>query len=410
MRKSLMMSTALVISASANASVGFSTDWDSLIASRGSYVVQTALPAPSTESWFGSATAMWHDDATGTQWAVVGAPEEDSLAGAVYVFSLAPGAEWHLETRLVAPDGAPADEFGYAVAIDGNTIAIGAPDHVADFFDGAVYMFVRDPMTSTWTQQGEALSATAGEFGYSMALRGDALAVGDPECDCVHTYTRSASTWSPETNISAPADLSFSAFGLSLAMTDNTLLVGAPFDTAVLVNQGSAVLYSRSRDGWDQQQILRPEIDTSASQYFGYAVAVSDDAIVIGAPAQTAYRGAVHTFVYDTATSEWQEQSLLRDTTGATKPLFGTSAAMANGLLAIGAPSSDGNGSAAIYRSHDGAWTLDSVLKGDDGSSFGYSIAAAGGQVLVGAPTSGDVRQGAAYVFISDRIFADGIE
>lgn len=407
--KTVAALSMLAMMGTASAAQGLATDWESLVASRGPYVVQASLPPPLVESWFGDATALWHDDATGTQWAVVGARAESGFSGAVYVFDLTAGAsEWHFDARLTASDGSPSDDFGYSVAIEGDTIVVGAPGHIADWFTGAAYVFVRDPMTSTWVQQGAPLAATTNEFGWSLVLHGDALAVGDPACNCVQTYTRSASTWSPETTLSAPAELLSPGFGMSLAMTDDHLLVGATLDSAIAANQGSAVLYARSRDGWDQQQILRPEIDTSAMQMFGFAVAMSDDAIVVGAPMQRDQDGAAHTFAYDTATSRWIEQSLLRDTTGATKAFFGQSLALSDGVLAIGAPSADP--SAAIYRLHSGAWTLDSVFSGDAGSGFGLSVAVAGAQILVGAPTSGDAMQGAAYVFISDRISADGVE
>jgi hypothetical protein len=399
----------LAVIGTASASQHLTTDWESLIASRGPYVMQAALPPPAVESRFGNATALWHDDATGTQWAVIGAPGENIFSGAVYLFSLASGAtDWHLDARLTAPDGAPLDEFGFAVAIDGDTIAIAAPVHVADFFDGAVYIFVRDPITGMWSQQGNALESTADEFGFSLALRGDMLAVGDPECNCVQTYTRSASTWNAVTKLSAPAELLGANFGIAVAKTYDHLLVGAALDNAIAANQGSAVLYARSHSDWDLQQILRPEIDTSAMQMFGFSVALSDNAIVVGAPMQKDQAGAAHTFTYDTAAARWTEQSLLRDTTGVTKPFFAQSLALSNDVLAIGAPGADP--SAAVYRLHSGAWTLDSVLTGDRGSGFGLSVATANGQILVGAPPSGDSMQGAAYVFISDRIFADGVE
>ena len=380
-----------------------------LIASTGPYVLQASLPPPSVASWFGSATALWHDPTTGTQWAVVGAPAESFFSGAVYVFSLAPGAmDWHLDARLTAADGTPLDEFGFAVAIDGDTIAVGAPVHVADFFNGAAYVFVRDPLTSMWVQQGDALSETADEFGFSLALRNDVLAVGDPQCNCVQTYTRSASVWTPDAKLTAPAELLGSNFGVSVAMTDDHLLVGSALDSAVTANQGSAVLYARDREGWDQQQILRPEIDTSPMQMFGYAVALSDDAIVVGAPMQKDQAGAAHTFAYDAVAARWIEQSLLRDTTGTPKAVFGQSLALSNDVLAIGAPGA--NPSAAIYHLHGGAWALDSVLTGDISSGFGLAVGVAGGQIIVGAPISGASLKGAAYVFINDRIFADGVE
>ena len=379
------------------------------ITTTGSFVLDATLPPPAGPASFGQATAMWNDAATGTNFAVVGAPSENASTGAAYVFRRAPGdTNWSEEARLTASDGAPADEFGFSVAIDGDTVVVGAPTHIADFFTGAAYVFVRDPATGAWTQQGDALMATSDAFGWSVALRGDTLAVGDTQCECVQTYVRSAGMWTSATKLAEPAELSVSGFGFSLAMTDDYLLVGAPLDNAVAPNQGAAVLYAKSRDGWDTQQFLRPEIDTSAMQMFGFSVALSDAAIVVGAPMRNAQNGDVHTFGFDAATARWTEQSLLSDTTGALKPFFGGAIALSGDLLAIGAPGVDS--SAAIYRLHGTAWTLESILTGDRGAGFGISVAAAGNEVLVGAPASGDDMRGAAYVFISDRIFADGIE
>lgn len=371
------------------------------ISSTGPYVLDSALPPPSGNAWFGWSNAMWHDDVSGTQFAVVGAPAENAFGGAAYVFSRTAGdSNWHQEARLTAADGSPLDEFGYAVAIDGDTVAIGAPLHVGDFFVGAAYMFVRDEAAGTWTQQGDEIAATDIAFGTAVALRGDMLAVADSASNVVFTYARSSSTWSPFERLFAPADFSGEGFGSSLAMTDTHLLIGAAHDDAVATGQGSAALYSRSREGWDLQQVLRPEIDTSAHQWFGYAVALSDEAIVVGAPTQNPKSGTAHTFVYDDASAKWIEQSLLRNTGG-------TSVALSAGLLAIGGSGID---TATVYHNEGGAWVRDSVLSGESASLFGSSVAVAGGEVVVGAPASGDTQQGAANVFVNDRIFADGFD
>ncbi len=401
----------MALGLSANASASFAhTDWtafsEGLVASSGPYVMETALPAPTVQAWFGASVAMWRDDVSGTYWAVVGAPAEDNFAGAAYVFSLDAGAtSWQQQARLTASDASDGSEFGHAVSIDHGTVAVGAPLREADLFVGAAYVFARDEATGHWVQQGDAITETAIEFGFAVAVAGDNLAVSDPAVNTVFTYGRTGSSWSKFVAIPAPLEMLGPNFGVSLAMDESRLLVGAPTDNSVAINQGSAALYALSRDGWDEQQILRPEIDTSAGQLFGQALAMSGGTIVIGAPREHSDAGAVHVFGSDT--SSWSERYIVAYPGSAALAFFGSTVGVTDTGLAIGTM---GDGVAYLYGLKSGAWTLDSKAHADPGDCFGNAVAAAGDKFLVGANCTGAKSEGAAYVFTNDRIFADGLD
>jgi hypothetical protein len=376
------------------------------ISSTGPYVLQTQLIAPASDGLFGESVAMWHDFATGYTWAVVGAPLDNAYAGAAYVYSAAPGdSSWHEEAQLIADDAITNDEFGYSVAIDGDTVVVGAPFHEADFFVGAAYVFVRDPASGAWNQQGDTLMRGDTDFGIAVAVSGDEVAIGEPDRGRVHLYSRSSDTWTFDTLLS-PADLPLlSGFGSALAMdSEGRLLVGAPNDSNIAVSQGSAHLFAPSRSGWDRQGVLRPA-GKDSFQLFGLSVALSDQFAVVGAPWENGTAGEAHVFAYDVASSTWSEQAQLQSPHAMHGGLFASSVAVDGYTIAAGEP---GSNSVYVFTGPDSTWVLDSTLDGDDGTLFGSTIAMDAGMIAVGAPVAPGSSDGAVYVFLSDRIFADG--
>ena len=237
------------------------TDWAALVNTKGPYVLQAHLAAPAAAGKFGGSTAIWHDDAANMDWAVVGAPLEDSYSGAVYVFTHASGeSDWHQEARLVPDDATMNSAFGYSVAIDHNVVVVGAPAHEADLFVGAVYVFARDPMLGVWLQMGSGITARETGFGTAVAIKGDLLAASALQGDTVRTFALGGGSWSPFAAITAPSEMVAPSFGGSIAMNQTQLLIGAPGDSKIAANQGSAALYSLNRDGWDLIQIFRTDV------------------------------------------------------------------------------------------------------------------------------------------------------
>ena len=350
---------------------------------------------------------MWHDDITGTEWTVVGAPTDNSFAGAAYIFSRSPGdTAWHQEANLVADDAVVNDEFGHAVAIDHDTVVVSAPFHEADFFVGAAYVFVRDAATGTWSKQGDTLMRGTGNFGMSVAIAGDELGVGEPDWERVHLYSRTAGVWSLDTVITPTGVSSSSAFGSAIAFDGSQLIVGAPEDSTVAAIQGSALVYASSRGGWDLKGVLRPASETNTFELFGTSVALAGDTAVVGAPWQDDAKGAAHVFIYDDAASTWGESQVLESSDATDSAGFGSSVAAAGDTIAVGSP---GNDRAYVFGEKSGSWIQISELNGDSKTFFGGSIADDGQAVIVGAPVI-DSGTGRAYVFINDRIFADGFD
>ena len=133
------------------------------------YSQQAAL-AGATGAYFGYSIAI--DGST----AVVGAFTDDGGLGAAYVY-VRSGSAWSLQQELTAADGAAGDQFGYAVAVSGDTILVGAPNNASA--RGSVYAF--DRAGTSWSQAQEVTAADGASgdaFGGSLALSGSTAAVG----------------------------------------------------------------------------------------------------------------------------------------------------------------------------------------------------------------------------------------
>lgn len=214
--------------------------------------------------------------------------------GAAYVFTCSDGV-WDQQTELTASDGADWDDFGAAVAIDGNAILVGAPRPTSGDVvgHGVAYLFAGSG--SIWTQQAKLTApdgADGDEFGNSVALDGPTIAlVGAPfhtvgliQEGTVYAFTSDGATWSKTAELSPPDGLG-DAFGSSVAVDDstNTALIGAPDDPVKLVDQGGAYVYRRSGKAWVQQCPALAASDGTTSTDFGAAVAISGSNAVIGA-------------------------------------------------------------------------------------------------------------------------------
>src|ERR1043165_423129 len=149
-----------------------------------SHVTEIFPSDPADGQFFGLAVAMSDDVA------VIGAPNNSSpfnppppTDGAAYVF-IKTDAGWVFQQKLVASDGngqntSLGNQFGFAVALAGDTIVVGAPSRRSGDKTGAVYVFKRSD--TTWSEQAIITSSTPRPFGLSVALRGGTLVAGGLE-------------------------------------------------------------------------------------------------------------------------------------------------------------------------------------------------------------------------------------
>jgi hypothetical protein len=243
---------------------------------------------------FGSSLALSADGNT----ALIGAAGDNGNAGAGWIFTRS-GSTWTQQGPKLAGSGEVAGccggDLGYSVALsaDGNTALVGGYND--SNATGAVWVFTRSG--STWTQQGEKLTAKSGEeiseggFGSAVALSGEGdtaliggAAHGFPGAAWI--FTRSGSTWTQQgERLTAASKEPSEDFGRTVALSadGSTALIGGLNGTP-----GAAWVFARSGSAWTQQgaqlTLEHEEVGTGAD--FGASVALSSDGntALIGGP------------------------------------------------------------------------------------------------------------------------------
>ena len=325
---------------------------------------------------FGGAVALLGDTAVITsQNANLGAL---SRSGAAYVFQRSSGT-WTQVAKLTAADAAGGERFGISVAIDGDTIVVGAYGATVDGHpgQGALYVFSADG--GGWTQTSKLIAINGIEqdqLGFSVALHGDVLMAGAPNAGgfddrtrtgAVYVFERSGGVWSQVQKLSAADGVAFDNFGITVAFEGDQAVVGAPFATALA---GAAYVFEHGTSGWTQTQRIDPESGQTGDMLWAFATAISGDRMLI------------------------------------TQPMY-----------------FGGVGRAAIYDRTTNGWVLEQMLTASDAApganvvdNFGLSATIVGDTILIGQPNSTigtNDHQGAAYFYdvpLPDTIFADGFD
>lgn len=315
---------------------------------------------------------------------------------------------WLQQQKLVASTPAVNDQFGYSVSVSGNTAAVGAPKADRSGFTdtGAVYVFVR--AGTTWTEQQEIIADDAtgfDEFGHAIALESDTLAVGAQYASipgktftgAVYVFKRAATTWTLEQKLVAADAATNDMFASGVALSKDTILVGAMHaDVGGLSNNGAAYVFTRIGTTWTQQAKLLA-MDRKNQDDFGQAVALESDTAVIGAPSVTqtspAFRtGAGAAYVFVRSGTTWSQQAKLSPPMPSTSDYYGTSVAVYGDTLIMAAPNADNpfsdSGSALIYTRTGTTWTLAKSLPSlaTPSGRYGQGVAISSNQILIGQP------------------------
>ncbi|MEM7332363.1 MAG: hypothetical protein AAF490_09735 [Chloroflexota bacterium] len=326
-------------------------------------------------------------------WLFVGAPLASGLeseAGAVYVYSTS-GTAVSYRHKIVASDGEMGDRFGASLAFDGTHLLIGA--HRAGT-GGVVYVFTKSSATNTWHQQTKLISTDVQSndlFGLSVAVDSGTAVIGAPDEDTngadagsAYVFTGSGSTWSQQEKLLGQDGASGDNFGWSVAVEDDTAVVGSLFDSP-----GSAYIFTRSGANWLQTAKLTAS-DGAMGNWFGRSVSLSGDTLLVGAPSANG-QGAVYSF--NRANSVWTENQKLVPTDIRAGDLFGYSVTLVGDTAVISAVGADNvvntQGAAYVFKLANQSWNQIDRLEASNPNSndqFGTSIAVSGNLIAVGAP------------------------
>lgn len=358
---------------------------------------------------------------------VVGAPNDNvnghDYHGSVSVF-VRSGGVWNLQQKLVPTDGNVPFQLGGAVAISGDTIVAGASQDAAGGVAnaGAAYVFVR--ASGVWTEQAKLVSdmpQTSSFFGQAVAISGDTIAVGaffedvgfNTDNGAVYLYDRDGATWTQHLRLYVvPAHR---ACGIAVALQADTLLMGCSADkVGTLDAKGTVQVFRRHPvSGWGFEQELTASDGIDYDQ-FGAALALDGDTAIIG-NASYSFPSA---YLFQRSGTTWTQGQRVR---GAVADQLGQSVAISGDLVAVGARLADVSGNAdqgavQVYQKIGmNLYPTQTVLASDGAADddFGFGVALSGSDLVSGAPydhadpMTGDISgPGAIYL---DRALGDPV-
>lgn len=247
------------------------------------------------------------------------------------------GTTWTREQTLTVADlpitTPTGNFFGESVAIDGDTLVVGRP------YGHDAFVFVRNTMTGIWEYEARLTpSVGSGNFGYSSEIDGDNIIIGQIATNAAYVFTRSGTTWTEQARLVAGDSAAGDLFGWSVSIDGNTAGVGALYHAGNGSNSGAAYIYARSGTTWTQQAKLLGT-DTVAGDFFGGAIDIDGDAVLIGAegaddPATFSDRGVAYLFTR-TGTA-WAQQARLANPDPTVDYNYGQAVALDDGTFLVG--------------------------------------------------------------------------
>jgi len=266
--------------------------------------------------------------------------------------------------------------------------------------------FSVSPSTKILASDGEADD----DFGTAVATNGDFVLVGAPYEDekgsnagAVYFYEQLNNQWTESAKVLVPDGEAGDVFGGSVDMIDDLAIIGARGDGLI----GAAYIYRLSGSSWNLESKITPS-DGSSGDNFGHCVTIFGDKAVVGATNAGDF-GAVYVFTYQSGS--WIQTDKIVPNDGETGEFFGHSVDLDGDYLVVGNPSDNDNGilsgSAYIYH-YDNGWTLDkkvTAINADEYDRFGYSVAIDGQNIVIGAfndeGINGQAGAGSAYIFFN---------
>jgi hypothetical protein len=260
-------------------------------------------------------------------------------AGRAYVFQKS-ATGWHQTARLATTSTSYAS--GCSVGVSGTTAMVGA-------FSG-VYVFHEN--ATGWHQATVLEPDPSDLYCYSVAVYGNTAAVGNWWENRVTTFSNSATGWHQAAQLNVLRKCVYVSqgnclgrySGASVAMSGNVLVVGAPGQVSeetypngqVKVRAGApgqTYIFTRDATGWHQTASL-----AGSAYYFGWSVAISGSAVVIGVPGTPGTPGTGRAYVFTSGAAGWRLAAKLMGSGTVTGDFLGNSVAISGGTVVVGAP------------------------------------------------------------------------
>ena len=320
-------------------------------------------------------------------------------AGAAYVFTRS-GTTWSQQAYLKASNNEIFNQFGFSVAISGDTVVVGADledsnatgvngdenDNSAENA-GAAYVFIRNG--EQWSQQAYLKSSNSGGgdlFGISVAISSDTVVVGAigedsnatgvngdendnsaEDAGAAYVFTRTGTQWSQQAYLKASNNDIFDQFGFSVAISGDTVVVGADLEDSnatgingdqsdnSAISAGAAYVFTRSGRVWSQESYLKAS-NTEAGDDFGASLAIFGDTLVVGAYPEDSNATGINgdqgdnsaisagaAYVFTRSGTVWTQQAYLKASNTDAVDGFGHSVTISDDTVVVGVLFDDSN-------------------------------------------------------------------
>jgi len=334
--------------------------------------------------------------------------------GAVHVFQRQQSG-WVRAGVLAVPEARAEDPFGVSMATDGKTLVVGAQFADARGSDsGLAYVFER--RGDEWRPAAvlSAMDARAGDqFGLTVSVSGETIVVGARLTDshavdvgATYVFAHRDGNWQQVRKLMASDAAAGDIFG-RVSIDADSMLVTADLNVDRGSNAGKAYAFENQRGAWVEVGKITAG-DGMAGDEFGISLALKGSTAVFGASGSNARdddSGAA--YVFERRDGKWSQQARLTASDGATRDSFGFAVALSHDTIVVGAPNHSGNGERAgaayVFERRGDVWNQAGKLIAGDAAPatrFGNAVAIGGDTIVVGMLTNGDgKRSGAAYVF-----------
>jgi len=330
-----------------------------------------------------------------------------SFGSGTTALSLAFTTDWSSASTsevVLTPSGiGNSDRFGYdhfGLSTDGTYLVVGAAqEDTTNSNQGKAWVFKYSG--SSWSEEATLFPPSSDNkaslnFGQHADISGDgsvaiisALNYGT-YTGAVYVYTRSGTTWSYGTRLTASDAANYDAFGgegqgqgIGISKDGTYIIAGAHQDDDGGSNRGSAYVFTGSGASWSQQQKLAPSYTSGSSVAYGNAVVINNDGTYCAVAAKNMNKNGTSTntgvvFIYTRSGSTWTEQAYVSPSDGAASDNFGWHISM-NGagdrLLVYSRYDDDGGdstGSIYVYTRSGSTWTQAAKVTKTSPSAYDY--------------------------------------
>ena len=310
----------------ANNNTGVAYIYDRYEHGGGQWDKKWALPDPrKAEGDYYSWSVAISSTTAGT-YVAIGGNDNNGEPDFVYVYK-ASGNVWQQEAKIPDPGNNYLDMFGDALAISSTTLVVGAS--CENDYRGAAYIYQRSgTQWNRMASMSDPLGNSGDGYGYSVAVSGNTVLVGD--LDVAYAYTRTPGQGWPQTAAIKNPGPSNDNFGQSVTLSGTTAVIGAPY---AVQGEGAAYVFQLSGTTWTQRQ----ELAEPGGGEFGWSVAMSGSELLIGEPIY-GIPSCGTAYAFKLSGTKFAELGQMADPSCTAGAKFGFSVALTGTFGIIGAP------------------------------------------------------------------------